>query len=85
MQSFEYVVKDELGLHARPAGLLAKCVSSCSSEVNLAAHDKTANAKKLFSVMGLCIKKNDNITFTITGADEKSDCAKIKKFCEDNF
>ena len=24
MKSFEYTIKDELGIHARPAGLLAK-------------------------------------------------------------
>jgi len=85
MQSFEYVVKDELGLHARPAGLLVKFVSSCSSEINLTAHDKTASAKKLFGIMGLCVKMNDKITFTVIGPDEKADCAKIKEFCEKNI
>ncbi|HEX2985207.1 MAG TPA: HPr family phosphocarrier protein [Caproiciproducens sp.] len=85
MQRFEYVVKDQLGLHARPAGLLVKCVSACSSEVNLTAHDKTVSAKKLFGIMGLCIKMNDRITFTVTGAQEEADCAKIKQFCEQNL
>jgi Phosphotransferase System HPr (HPr) Family len=85
MQSFKYVVKDELGLHARPAGLLVKCVSGCSSEVNLSVRDKTSSAKKLFGVMGLCVKKNDSITFTVAGPEEEADCAKIKRFCEENF
>lgn len=85
MQCFEYVVKDELGLHARPAGLLVKCASGCSSEVNLSVRGKTSSAKKPFGVMGLCIKKNDCITFTITGPEEEADCEKIRKFCEENF
>lgn len=85
MQSFKYVVKDELGLHARLAGLLVKYVSGCSSEVNLSVHGKTSSAKKLFGVMGLCVKMNDTITFTVTGPEEEADCAKIKRFCEENF
>lgn len=85
MQSFDYVVKDELGLHARPAGFLVKCASGCTSEVNLSARGKTVSAKRIFAVMGLCAKMNDNLTFTVTGSNEEADCAKIKKFCEENF
>ena len=31
MKSFEYTIKDELGIHARPAGLLAKEAKKYSS------------------------------------------------------
>jgi phosphocarrier protein HPr len=85
LQSFEYVVKDELGLHARPAGLLVKCASGCFSQVDLSVRGKTSSAKKLFGVMGLCIKKNDRVTFTVTGPEEEADSKKLKRFCEENF
>ena len=33
MKSFEYTVKDELGIHARPAGLLVKEAKKFQSEM----------------------------------------------------
>lgn len=85
MKSFDYVIKDEAGLHARPAGLLVKCAASCDSEVNIEFNSKNVSAKKLFAVMGLCVKQNDAITITIEGANEETDYIKIKEFCEQNF
>lgn len=85
MKSFQYKVKDELGLHARPAGLLVKCAAACDSDISMELNGKTANAKRLFAVMGLCVKQNDEVKFTVTGANEESDCTKLKTFCEENF
>ena len=85
MKSFEYVIKDEVGLHARPAGLLVKCAISCDSEVKIEFKSKSVSAKKLFAVMGLCVKQNDAITITVEGASEETECIKIKEFCEQNF
>ena len=35
MKSFSYTVKDELGIHARPAGMLVKEVKNFKSKVTL--------------------------------------------------
>ena len=35
MQTFTYVIKDELGIHARPAGLLVKEAKNFSSTITL--------------------------------------------------
>lgn len=35
MKQFSYVIKDEIGLHARPAGLLAKEAKKYQSTVTL--------------------------------------------------
>lgn len=85
MKTFQYKVKDALGLHARPAGLLVKCATSCNSDITIEVNDKIANAKRLFAVMGLGVKLNDEIQFTVTGAEEAADCEKLKDFCEQNF
>lgn len=85
MKSFEYVIKDEVGLHARPAGLLVRCVASCGSEVKIELGSKSVSAKKLFAILGLSIKKNDKITITIEGPSEAADYIKIKELCEQNF
>lgn len=43
MKSFEYTVKDELGIHARPAGLLVKEAKKFQSECTITKGDKTKN------------------------------------------
>ena len=44
MKEFTYVIKEELGLHARPAGLLVKEVKKFESAVTLSCKGKTAAA-----------------------------------------
>ncbi len=84
MKTFQYVVKDEVGLHARPAGLLVKFVNSLNSDVKIEFNSKSVSAKKLFAVMSLGVKHNNEITFVLDGANEEDDCAKLKEFCEKN-
>ena len=47
MKTFEYTIKDELGIHARPAGLLVKAAKAYASEVSLTKGDKTVSCTKL--------------------------------------
>ena len=51
MKEFTYVIKEELGLHARPAGLLVKEAKKFQSATTLAAKGKTAAAGKLIAIM----------------------------------
>ena len=67
MKTFEYVIKDELGIHARPAGLLAKAAKELDSEVMITKGDKTVGATKLMALMGLGVKCGDTITISING------------------
>ena len=57
MESFVYTITDEVGLHARPAGLLVKEVKSMTSAVTLRAKGKSADAKKIIAVLSLGVKK----------------------------
>ncbi len=85
MKSFEYVIKDELGIHARPAGLLVKQCAEFNSSVKITCGSKQADAKRLFNVMGLIAKQGDLITFTIEGEDEEAAFSSIKNFVESNI
>nr|WP_319487184.1 HPr family phosphocarrier protein [uncultured Caproiciproducens sp.] len=85
MEQFTYTIQDPDGLHARPAGMLAKFALSCTSSVSIKKDGKNLDAKRLFSVMSLGVKKGDSITFQIEGENDKADCAKLKSFCERNI
>ena len=41
MKEFSYVIKDEMGIHARPAGLLAKAAKDYVSQITITANGKT--------------------------------------------
>ena len=52
MKQFSYVIKDELGIHARPAGLLAKKAKSyADTAVTITANGKTVNLGQLMKLM----------------------------------
>lgn len=70
MLTIVHKVKDENGIHARPAGLLATEAKKYTSDIFVEKNGKRANAKKIFEVMSLCVKGNDEIVVTISGEDE---------------
>ena len=53
MKSFSYTVKDELGIHARPAGMLVKEVKNFKSKVTLEKDGKVIDATRLMAVMSM--------------------------------
>ena len=65
MKSFSYTVKDELGIHARPAGMLVKEVKNFQSKVTLEKDGKSVDASRLMAVMGMGVKKNQTVTVTV--------------------
>ncbi len=85
MKSFNYVVTDPVGIHARPAGILAKQVKDYESKVVIKKGEKSAEAQKLMAVMGLCVKQNDEVTVEIEGADEDKCFADMEAFFKENF
>ncbi|MDR2896510.1 MAG: HPr family phosphocarrier protein [Propionibacteriaceae bacterium] len=67
MSSFDYLVLDPAGLHARPAGLLVKSLAPFDAEMTISNGVKQVSAKKLFAVMGLGVKAGQTITITAEG------------------
>ncbi|EOS46193.1 HPr family phosphocarrier protein [Lachnospiraceae bacterium JLR.KK009] len=85
MKKFEYVIKDEIGIHARPAGLLVKEAKNFESKIMLVKDGKSAEATKLMAVMGLGVKCGQNVEVTVEGADEDAAFDAMKTFFETNL
>ena len=85
MKSFSYTVKDELGIHARPAGMLVKEVKNFQSKVTLEKDGKSVDASRLLAVMGMGVKKDQTVTVTVEGDDEDTACDALKAFFENNL
>ena len=85
MKNFSYVVKDEVGIHARPAGLLVKEAKKYESKITLSKGGKSADANKLMAVMSLGVKCGQTVEIVITGSDEETAYQGMKKFFEETL
>ncbi|MBO5425723.1 MAG: HPr family phosphocarrier protein [Lachnospiraceae bacterium] len=85
MKEFSYEIKDEVGIHARPAGMLAKEAKIFSSKITIEANGKSADVTKLMAVMGLGIKKGTKVNIKAEGEDEEAAIASIEEFMKNNL
>lgn len=86
MKQFQYVISDPVGIHARPAGLLAKQAKTLDSTITITKDDgKSTVATKLMAVMGLGIKGGSTITITVEGGDEEANVAVMEQFFRENL
>lgn len=85
MKTFEYVIKGEVGIHARPAGILVKEAKKYMSKVTVSKDGKSAEATKLMAVMGLRVKCGQTVEITVESTDENAAYDGIKEFFETNL
>ncbi|SFL35546.1 phosphocarrier protein [Lachnospiraceae bacterium KH1T2] len=85
MQTFEYKITDEVGLHARPAGLLVKAAKQYKSDIKIEYNGKSSSAKALMAIMAMGIMKDAVIKVSVEGEDEAEAFEGIKKFMEENL
>ena len=79
MKTFDYTVKDELGIHARPAGLLVK---EAKNFITIKKGEKEVDATRVMAVMALGVKQGETVTVNVDGADEDAAVAAMKAFFE---
>ena len=85
MKEFKYIITDELGIHARPAGLLVKKCAEFKSEIKIGRPDKMVDAKRVIGVMTLGMKQGDELSLTFTGPDEDDAAAAVEVFLKENL
>lgn len=85
MREFRYVIKDKQGIHARPAGLFVKEAASCESKITISKDGKEVDAKRILGVMGLGVKKDQEIVLKAEGSDEDQAIEKLSKFLQENL
>ena len=65
-----FILKDEMGLHARPAAMLMVRMLHVSSSVEIICGDRRADGKDVMSIMAMNTTAGDEVTFRIDGPDE---------------
>ena len=79
-----FLWENDNGIHARPAGIIANEASKFKSDIRMNLGDQSADAKGVFSLMGLGVKKGDKITLIAHGEDEKEAISHMAEFLYEN-
>jgi phosphocarrier protein HPr len=85
MKSFSYVITDNEGIHARPAGELVKLCKQFQSAITISKGEKSGKATKILAVMSLGATKGSTVDFTIEGPDEDAACEAVEAFMKENL
>lgn len=75
----EITITNRLGIHARPAALIAQEAGKFKSEICLIKEGIEINAKSIMGVMMLAAEKGSKLTYTIIGTDELEAHKALKK------
>ncbi|MBO6153457.1 MAG: HPr family phosphocarrier protein [Clostridia bacterium] len=86
MKQFTYAITDPIGIHSRPAGMLAQLAKSfADSTVTLTKGDQTVKATQLMKLMNLGVKAGDEVTIGVEGGDEDAALAALEAFMKENL
>lgn len=78
--NFQYTITEDMGLHARPAGQLAKKAKTFASTVTISCHDTVCDARRLIRLMSLGAQKGDTLDITVSGETEEADANELSVF-----
>ncbi len=81
----KFVIKNKVGLHARPAAVFVQTASKFESRITLSAHGKKANAKSIVEVLSLGVEEGAEVTIAVDGRDEKDAMKAIEKLMNSDF
>lgn len=70
MKNYDYEVKNSLGIHARPAAMLAQACTNYKSSVLIECNGEQASGNNVLQILGLHAVKGSTLKFTIDGSDE---------------
>ena len=79
------MIKNKLGLHARPAALFVQTANRFKSEIEVRKGRQKVNGKSIMGIMTLAIGSGTAVTITATGDDATNAIEEISNLIENNF
>lgn len=81
----EIKITNRLGLHARPAAMVAQTASNFDCDIKIAKNQVEINAKSIMGVMMLAAEYGSVLRLSFNGKDEKEACSAIMRLFTENF
>lgn len=85
MQSFKFTVKDEKGIHARPAGEITAVAKKYKADSYIIYNGKKFDLKNLFTFIGSELAYKDSIEVFVSGPDEIEAIKELEKAFNSNL
>lgn len=82
MKTKQIVIKNPIGLHLKPANLLATKAGKYCSQIYIVKGNKKANAKSVLGILGMGVYQGDCILLECNGDDEEYAIDEISRFIE---
>ncbi|SEG05725.1 phosphoenolpyruvate--protein phosphotransferase [Vibrio hangzhouensis] len=83
--SFQWLVKNPHGIHARPAAAIVGCLAPFSSDVQLEKAGQKVSAKSLNSIAKLGVRCDESIVFYASGHDAEQAVAAFTQLANQHF
>ncbi|MCK4802781.1 HPr family phosphocarrier protein [bacterium] len=80
-----FKIKNKLGLHARPAALLAQTIAKFQSKVAIIKNGQEVDGDSILGIMMLAAEFGSEITVIVNGKDEKEAIKKIEELFAKKF
>lgn len=83
--SSQVYIRNELGLHARPAAILAKEAGKFDSTIQLILEDSAVDAKSVLDILSLAAVQGKTITIQAAGPDAQTAVSHLERFFLEGF
>ncbi|OKJ92194.1 dihydroxyacetone kinase phosphoryl donor subunit DhaM [Amycolatopsis sp. CB00013] len=83
--SVELTLRNDVGLHARPAAVLVRSIAGLDAQVTVRLGDETADANSVLALMALGARQGDRIEVRAKGSQADEALTKVKDLVEQNF
>lgn len=80
MKTEKVILKNEVGIHARPAALIVKEATKYKSVISIIKGEKSYNGKSIISILSMAAIKGDELTLVAEGEDEIQAVNSLKEF-----
>ncbi len=70
MKEKKVVIKNKLGLHARPAALMVQTASQYKSRIKVLKDEQEVDGKSIMGLMTLAASAGSTLRFVVDGEDE---------------
>ena len=85
MYSKEVTIKNQVGLHARPATYFIQKANEFKEEIKVTKVEREVNGKSLLGVLSLGITRGSSITISASGENEQAAVEALVALVESNF
>ncbi|WP_434309800.1 HPr family phosphocarrier protein [Hominifimenecus sp. rT4P-3] len=86
VKEFKYTITEELGLHARPAGIIAKAAKAYKGTVIMISKGPVSvKATQLMKMMSLAAKQGDEISVSVEGDEEEKAAEELELLLKENL